>query len=175
MIEFIRKDYRRSVWLIRIVLVFAVSFGLMFDIDSSMVFLSMALTQFTRSYLYNLVFAIIIVIIIEFITTMVVRFALSYAKIYNLPRHELILFAMFFQIPYYLILGVLNLTYYFVPFFFMWGSMLFGLIASIPCFLFFFKTINKLYLNAQTSAYFYKVIMIVYLIIYGIKLLLTII
>lgn len=175
MLNFIKKDFRRSMWIIRIVLAIAISFGLMFETNSLMIFMSLYLSQtITRSIIFNILFGIIAVLFYEIFIKFIVNYFLRASNVYNLPRQEIILFALLFHIPYFVVLGLFNLLFFIYPHIYLWGSLIFPIIVAIPCLILFFNTINKLYLNVQTAPNFFKMILIYFAVVYGINILLAV-
>lgn len=100
-----------------------------------------------------------------FLIPPIVNFALNFVKIYSVPRSEYCLLAHAFFAVGYFICGALNLVNLFTPMFAVWGRILFPFVSSLIAALLFYKVTAKLYFNSATSAYYFKVCAIAYLVI----------
>ena len=100
-----------------------------------------------------------------FIVPFVCNIFLNYSRFYSVPRAEFSLLAHLFFGIYFAICGVLKLVNLFTPILLVWGDILFPVLASLGCVIWFYVVTAKLYFNNQTKPYYFKNLAIAYLIL----------
>ena len=103
--------------------------------------------------------------IVMFIVPFVCNIFLNYSRFYSVPRAEFTLLAHLFLTIYYAICGALKLINLFTPLLIVWGDILFPVIVSLGCIVWFYRVTAQLYFNNQTKPYYFKSLVIAYIIL----------
>ena len=168
MISKLRSNYNLSNVLIRIFLVLAyVLYSWQTNLAVATVMVGQILGQ-THAGSYNLWLALtasallgtIIMVIIPFISNIF----LHYSHFYAVPRAEYGLLVMLYFTIYFAICGVLKLINLFTPILLVWGDILFPVLVSLGCVVWFYHVTAKLYFNNQTKPYYFRSLAVTYVI-----------
>ena len=118
---------------------------------------------------YNLWVALltsaILGVIIMVIAPLIANVFLNYSRFYTVPRAEYGLIAMLFIALYFAICGVLRLINVFTPILLVWGEILFPVLVSLGCAIWFYAVTAKLYFNNQTKPYYFRNLAVAYVIL----------
>ena len=165
----LRANYHLSNVLIRIAFVLAYT---LYSWQSSLAVTTLMLGQATGQQVsgyYNLVIALassmILGAIIMFLVPIVTGVFLNYSRFYTVPRAEYALLSHLFFTIYFAICGVLKLINLFTPLLLVWGEILFPVLVSLGCIIWFYSVTAKLYFNNQTKPYYFRSLVIAYVIL----------
>ena len=118
---------------------------------------------------YNLVVSVltsaIIGVIIMLLLPLVSNVFLNYSRFYSVPRAEYSLLMMLFFTLYFTVCGILKLINLITPLLLTWGEVLFPVIVSLGCVIWFYAVTAKLYFNNQTKPYYFRNLATTYLIL----------
>ena len=165
MINKLRANYHLSNVLIRILFVLAYT---LYSWQTSLSVTTLMLGQQMTGN-YNLVVALltsmILGTVIMFLVPIVTNVFLNYSRFYTVPRAEFALLAHLFFTIYFAICGVLKLINLFTPLLLVWGEILFPVLVSLGCIIWFYSVTTKLYFNNQTKPYYFRSLTIAYIIL----------
>ena len=99
-----------------------------------------------------------------FLVPFLARTFLNVSHFYNVPRAEYSLLAHVFITFYYLVCGALRLINLFTPLLLVWGDVLFPIVTSLGCVIWFYAVTSKLYFNDVTKPFYFRNVAIVYLV-----------
>lgn len=102
---------------------------------------------------------------VSFLTPLISRLFLNYSRFYSVPSAEYGLLTMVFFTLYFAICGVLKLINLFTPILLVWGEIVFPVVVSLGCVIAFFSVTAKLYFNNQTKPYYFRSLIIAYVIL----------
>ena len=166
MINKLRANYNLSKLLIRIAFVLAY---VLYSWQDSFGVTSLMLGDLAGSTAYNLLVALmtsaLLGLIIMLIVPIVSNVFLNYSRFYTVPRAEYGLLLMLFVSLYFAVCGVLKLINLITPLFLVWGDVLFPVIVSLGCVIWFYAVTAKLYFNNLTKPYYFRNVAIVYLVL----------
>ena len=103
--------------------------------------------------------------IVMLLVPLICNVFLNYSRFHSVPRAEFSLLALLFLAIYYAICGALKLINLFTPLLIVWGEILFPVIVSLGCIIWFYSVTAKLYFNNQTKPYYFKSLVIAYVIL----------
>ena len=112
-----------------------------------------------------IIVSVLAAILISIALPIVVSFALSALRLYNVPRAEYTLIVQFFVACTYFVLGLLNLLNLAFPFLLGWSSTIVPLMVSLAAVIVFYKVTANLYFNDVTKVFYFKWIAILYVVI----------
>ena len=165
----LRANYRLSSVLVRVALVLAF---VLYSWQNSLSVASLVVGQMTGqtfSGYYNLLIALmtsaLLGAIVMALMPLVCNLFLNYSRFYSVPRAEFSLLALLFLTIYYAICGALKLINLVTPLLIVWGEILFPVIVSLGCIVWFYSVTAKLYFNNQTKPYYFKSLAIAYVIL----------
>ena len=168
MIEKLRSNYKLSNVLVRIAL--ALSYVL-YSWQTSLAVSSLMLGQMIDMPVtgaYNLFIALmtsaLLGVAIMFLVPLISRLFLHYSQFYSVPRAEYGLLTMLFVALYFAICGILKLINLFTPILLVWGEILFPILVSLGCAIMFYRVTAKLYFNNQTKPYYFRSLLVTYVI-----------
>ena len=169
MISKLRANYNLSNVLIRIFFVLAY---VLYSWQTSLSVATLMLGQITEQQLfsnYNLVVSLLtsalLGTIIMFIVPFIINIFLNISHFYTAPRAEYTLLAMLFFTLYFTICGVLKLINLFTPILLVWGEILFPVLVSLGCVIWFYHVTANLYFNNQTRPYYFRSLAVTYAIL----------
>lgn len=102
--------------------------------------------------------------VLMFIVPFLANTFLNASRFYNVPRAEYGLLALLFFTIYYLICGALKSLNLITPLLLVWGGILFPVLVSLGCTVWFYRVTAKLYFNDVTAPFYFRNLAIVYLI-----------
>ena len=117
--------------------------------------------NFWLALLTSALLGLIIMLIVPFISNIF----LNYSRFYTVPRAEYSLLAMLFFTLYFAICGVLKLINLITPILLVWGEILFPVLVSLGCVIWFYKITANLYFNNQTKPYYFRNLATTYLVL----------
>ena len=165
----LRANYQLSNVLVRIAFVLAY---VLYSWQTSLSVATLIVGQMTTQALsgqYNLLVALLtsalLGAIVMLLVPLVCNVFLNYSRFYSVPRAEFTLLAHLFLTIYYAICGALKLINLFTPLLIVWGEVLFPVIVSLGCIIWFYSVTAKLYFNNQTKPYYFKSLAIAYVIL----------
>lgn len=165
MIKKLRANYSLSKVLISIFFVLAY---ILYSWQSSLAVTTLTLQQ-SLSGQYNLWIALfssaLLGVLLLFLVPVVSNFIINRSHFYTVPRAEYGLLAQLFFALYFLICGALRIINLFTPILLVWGEILFPVIVSLGCIIWFYSLTAKLYFNDQTKPYYFRTLAITYLIL----------
>ena len=103
--------------------------------------------------------------VIMFLLPLVTNIFLHLSRFYTVPRAEYTLLAHLFFTIYFVICGVLKLINLATPILIVWGGILFPVLVSVGCIIWFYSVTAKLYFNNQTKPYYFRNLAIMYLVL----------
>lgn len=104
-------------------------------------------------------------VILVFIVPLVVNWYLNFSRFHSIPRAEYCLLALLFCTLYFVACGALNLIHLFTPLLLVWGNIVFPVVVSLGCVIWFYCVTVKLYFNDVTEPYYFRSVAILYLVI----------
>lgn len=117
----------------------------------------------------NIWFALLAVLLVGtlflFLTPFLVNTYLNASRIFSVPRAEYVLLVRAFFALGFFALGLLNLVNLFTPLFLTWGNIIFPPVILTACTALFFKITSKKYFNDVTKTYYFKSMLIAWLIL----------
>ncbi len=155
MIKNILKNYMLSIFLAGTLFAVSLCFCRWFYIESLLSYFSASVNLIQRSFFITAFFGILAGLIVLGLLFLVLKLFFRIFNIYNLPFRDIFFIALAFGVARNLILGILNLTFFFAPFVVLWGNV-FNFLATVPMVLLFFNTVNRLYLNPKSAPHFFK-------------------
>ncbi|MCH5160190.1 MAG: hypothetical protein J1F66_05045 [Clostridiales bacterium] len=164
MINKLRANYNLSNVLIRIFLVLAY---VLYSWQTSLAVTTLMLERMVGGYnlwlalLTSALLGAIIMVIVPFISNIF----LNYSHFYTVPRAEYGLLTMLFIALYFAICGLLKLINLITPILLVWGEILFPVLVSLGCVIWFYSVTANLYFNNQTKPYYFRNIAITYLVL----------
>ncbi len=168
MIKNILKNYRRSIFLAGTLFVISYCFCQWFYTESLLSYFSIAVNLLQRNFFITALIGILSGAIMFGLLFLMLKLFLKVFNIYNLPFRDIFFIAVAFGIARNLLLGILNITFFFAPFVVLWGNV-FNLLATLPMVLLFFNTVNKLYLNPKSAPHFFKSLCIAFCVFFAIS------
>ena len=165
MINKLRANYNLSKVLIRIFFVLAY---VLYSWQTSLAVTTLMIEQ-NISGQFNLWIALmssmLIGVILVFIVPVVSNFFLNRSRLYTVPRAEYCLLVQLFFAIYFVICGALKLINLITPLLLVWGEILFPVLVSLGCIIWFYRVTAKLYFNDQTKPYYFRSLAITYIIL----------
>ena len=117
----------------------------------------------------NIWFALLSVLIVGvlflFLVPFLVNTYLNVSRIFSVPRAEYVLLVRAFFALGFLLVGLLNLVNLFTPLFVTWGNIVFPPLVLTVCTVIFFRITSKKYFNDVTKTYYFKSMLIAWLIL----------
>lgn len=168
MINKLRSNYQLSNVLIRIAFVLAY---VLYSWQSSLAVATLMFKDFAlqTSGTYGLWVALLtsalLGVILMFLTPVISNAFLNFSRFYNVPRAEYALLTHLFFTVYFAICGVLRLINLFTPLLLVWGDVLFPLLSSLGCVVWFYTVTAKLYFNEQTKPYYFRNLALTYVVL----------
>lgn len=167
MINKLRANYNLANVLIRIAFVLAY---VLYSWQTSLAVATLMLEDMTQATgSYNLWVALmasaLLGTIIMFITPVISNAFLNFSRFYTVPRAEYALLTHLFFTLYFAICGALRLINLFTPLLLVWGDVLFPLIVSLGCVVWFYALTAKLYFNDQTKPYYFRNLALTYVVL----------
>lgn len=167
MINKLRANYNLSKVLIRI------AFVLAYVLYSWQTSLAVATLMFGEAGQaagsYNLWVALmasaLLGVAVMFLTPLISNVFLNFSRFYTVPRAEYALLTQLFFTFYFAICGALRLINVFTPLLLTWGEVLFPLITSLGCVIWFYAVTAKLYFNDQTKPYYFRNLALTYVVL----------
>ena len=118
---------------------------------------------------YNLWLALlasaILGVVLMFLVPFVSNVFLSYSHFYTVQRAEYGLLAHLFITIYFLICGLLRLINLLTPILLVWGEILFPVLVSLGCVIWFYHVTANLYFNNQTKPHYFRSLAITYVVL----------
>lgn len=164
----LRSNYNLANVLIRIAFVLAY---VLYSWQASLAVATVMLDDFALpvSGTYNLVVALLtsalLGVIVMFLVPVISNAFLNFSRFYTVPRAEYALLTHLFFTIYFAICGVLRLINLFTPLFLVWGDVLFPLLSSLGCIIWFYAVTAKLYFNEQTKPYYFRNLALTYVVL----------
>ena len=164
MINKLRANYILSSVLIRIFFVLAY---VLYSWQTSLSVTTLMLGQLTGQFNFwvALMSSALLGAIIMFVLPLISNIFLNYSHFYSVPRAEYGLLAMLFFTLYFAICGVLKLINLITPILLTWGEVLFPVLVSLGCIIWFYSVTAKLYFNNQTKPYYFRNLATTYLVL----------
>lgn len=156
MIEKLRKNFALSNFLSKVFYVVCASFGNWFTCVSVVGMI------YTASVWLVLLVDVFTSVVLVLLIPLLIRLLLNMLRLYTIPLTEYTLLAIVFLGFYHLLVGILQIPYFFTPILAVWGLYLLDFVASTVCLFAFYKVTAKLYFNAVTEVYYFKVLVIFY-------------
>lgn len=104
-------------------------------------------------------------VILVLIVPIVVNWYLNFSRFYKVPQAEYTLIALLFCTLYFVVCGALNLINLITPLLVIWGNVIFPVIVSLGCIIWFYRVTVKLYFNDVTELYYFRSVAVLYLVI----------
>ena len=165
LINKLRANFQLSNLLIRIFFVLAY---VLYSWQTSLAVATVMMEQ-TLGGSFNLFTAImasvILGVILMFLVPVLCNVFLNYSHFYTVPRAEFALLTHLFVAIFFAISGLLKLVNLFTPILVVWGNVLFPVLTSIGCAIWFYHVTSNLYFNNQTKPYYFRNLSIVYIIL----------
>lgn len=165
MINKLRANYNLSKVLIRISFVLAY---VLYSWQSGLAVASLMLQQTTGSS-YNLLVALLASALLGtglmFLVPLLSNVFLNYSRFYNVPRAEYTLLAHLFFTVYFFACGLLRLINLVTPLLLVWGEILFPVLVSVGCVIWFYHVTANLYFNDQTKPYYFRGLALTYIVL----------
>lgn len=159
--DLLRKNYRLSLWLARLVFIVCYVFGNWFELKSyaqvsdSIIGVGVSVYgTFWYVALFGTLSAIISLVIIRLISMWILR----YTRLMYLPPNEVTLFVVVFAALKELIVGVLSLSYLITPLAVGWGSIVFDFVGLIAAAISFYAFMYKHYLPEGNKALVFRLV-----------------
>ena len=169
MINKLRANYHLSNVLIRILFVLAYT---LYSWQSMLAVATLMLGQMTGQQITGqyglwvaLMASMLLGALIMLLVPVISNVFLNYSHFHSVPRAEFSLFTMLFFSLYFLICGLLKLINLFTPLLLVWGEILFPVLVSLGCIIWFYSVTAKLYFNNQTKPYYFRSLAITYVIL----------
>ena len=165
LINKLRANFNLSNLLIRIFFVLAY---VLYSWQTSLAVATLMMEQ-TFGGSFNLLTALLasalIGVGIMFLLPLLSNLFLNYSHFYTVPRAEFALLTHLFVAIYFVICGLLKLINLFTPILLVWGNVLFPVLTSIGCAIWFYHVTSNLYFNNQTKPYYFRNLSIVFIIL----------
>ena len=167
MIEKLRSNYKLSSVLIRIALVLSY---VLYSWQTSLSVVALMVEQLSlASISYSVLLAVmtsaVLGVIIMLITPLISNVFIHYSRFYTVPRAEYSLLVMLYFALFFVVCGVLKLINLVTPLLLVWGGVLFPVIVSLGCIIWFYSVTAKLYFNNQTKVYYFRNLALTYLVL----------
>ncbi len=159
-----------SIFLAGTLFVISFCFCRWFYVESILTYLSGAATLLPRNFFITAGCGILAGLLVFGLLFLALKLFFRIFNIYTLPFRDIFFLAAVFGAARNIILGMLNLTFFFAPFVVVWGNV-FNLLATVPTLLLFFNTVNKLYLNPKSAPHFFKSLCIVFCVYFAVSVL----
>ena len=161
----LRANYHLSNVLIRIAFVLAY---VLYSWQTSLAIATLMVgQQFTGRYglLIAIMSSALLGSIIMLIVPLISNVFLNYSRFYTVPRAEFALLTHLFLTLYFAICGALKLINLITPLLLVWGEILFPVLVSLGCVIWFYAVTVKLYFNNQTKPYYFRSLLIAYVVL----------
>ena len=175
MLKFVQQNYKRSLWIFRVLLALFCALCAFKNLEYS----AFMLVQYgffeavPKSVLLFAVFGIIYAIAVELLARLVVSVALKAAKIYTLPKQELVVWTMGALVVKFAVLAALNALYLLTPVITVIGGILFGFLANAIMFLLLWIVLKKLYFNDKNAPFVFKAYALTFVIVAAVSIFLA--
>lgn len=156
MINELRKNYGRALWITRIVLAVTILFSNLFAINTFfglMDMVGLAINSTVAGYVFYVVFSLIIT---EFLSRVIIKFSINTLHIYTIPYSEFVVLFLLALSASNLLAGVLKLVYFITPAAAVFGETLIPFVTNAIAFFGLFLVAKKLYLNDKNAPYVFK-------------------
>ena len=165
MIDKLRKNYNLSKVLVRLLFVLAyVLYS--WQTSLSVVTLMMDTVALGRFNVWIAVMSSALLgVILMLLVPLVCNVFLNYSRFYTVPRAEFSLLAYLFFALYFGVCGVLRLINLLTPLLIVWGEILFPVLVSLGCMIWFYVVTSNLYFNNQTKPYYFRSLTLAYFIL----------
>ena len=169
MINKLRANYNLSNVLIRVLFVLAY---VLYSWQTSLAVATVMVGQYMGQQMsgsYNLLLALLtsafLGVIIMVIVPLISNIFLNISHFYTVPQAEYSLLTMLFFTLYFFVCGLLRLINLLTPLLLVWGDVLFPVIVSLGCVIWFYIVTSNLYFNNQTKPYYFRSLAVTYLIL----------
>ena len=164
MINKLRSNYHLSNILIRILFVLGY---VLYSWQSSLSVVALMLGQQLGQYnlLIALLTSALLGALLMLLVPLVCNAFLTYSRFYTVPRAEYNLLVCLFFTIYFVICGILKLINLITPLLLVWGEILFPVVVSLGCVIWFYSVTAKLYFNNQTKPYYFRSLTVTYIIL----------
>ena len=163
MINALRKNYGKSLWLTRLVLALSILFGDLFSINTFLGLMSMMGLQVQSTFAGYIVYAVISVFIAECLSRLIIKFCFNTFRIYVIPYSEFVVLFLLTLSASNVLSGVLKLVYFLTPASVVFGETIISFVTSAIAFFCLFLVVKKLYLNDKNAPFVFKWFAIMFL------------
>ena len=157
LINKLRANYNLANVLIRILFVLAY---VLYSWQTSLSVAALMLGQWTGVSNYSVWLSImtsaVLGVIIMLLLPLVTNVFLHYSRFYTVPRAEYSLIAMLFFALYFAVCGALKLINLATPILLIWGEVIFPVVVSLGCVIWFYHVTSNLYFNNQTKPFYFR-------------------
>ena len=163
MINALRKNYGRTLWLTRLVLALTILFSSLFSINTFlglMKMMGLAIESTVAGYIVYVAFTLLIT---EFFSRMIIKFSFSMLRIFTIPYSEFVVLFLLTLSASNLLAGVIKLVYFITPVAAVFGETLISFVTNAIAFFCLFLVTKKLYLNDKNAPYIFKWFAILFL------------
>lgn len=176
----LRSNYRLSNILVRIAFVLAY---VLYSWQNNLSIMQITMQQmayvglgsFSQVYTVVMTFFVsaVIGVGLMFLFPFLAKVFLNVSHFHNVPHAEFALLVHVFVTLFYLVCGAFSLVNLFTPILLVWGDVLFPFLVSLGCVIWFYAVTSKLYFNDVTKPFYFRNMVIVYLVcvvVFGVAL-----
>ena len=163
MLNLLKKNYGRTLWIVRIVLALTILLNDLFSINTFYGLMEMMGISTPRVWYAYLFYAIITLLITEVFARIFIKFCFNFLRIYFIPYNEFMVLFLATLALNNLVSGLVKLLYFVTPVIAVFGEILIGFVTSAVAFFILFLVVKKLYLNDKNAPFVFKWFTIIFL------------
>ena len=156
MINALRKNYGKTLWVTRLILAISILIGDLFSISTFFGLMSMMGLQMQSTLAGYIFYAIVSVAITEVLARFVIRFCFNTLRIYVIPYHEFVILFLLTLSCSKVLSGLIKLVYFITPVAAIFGEVIISFVTSAIAFFCLFLVVKKLYLNDKNAPFVFK-------------------
>ena len=163
MINALRKNYGRTLWLTRLVLALTILFSNLFSINTFFGLLAMMGVVVGNTIAGYILYVALTLVITEFLSRMIIKFSFNMLRIFTIPYSEFVVLFLLALCASNLMAGAIKLVYFITPVAAVFGETLISFVTNAIAFFCLFLVTKKLYLNDKNAPYVFKWFAILFL------------
>ena len=163
MINALRKNYSRTLWLTRLVLALAILFSNLFSINTFFGLMAMMGLVIQNTVAGYIIYVVLNLVLTEFFARVIIRFIFNILRIFTIPYSEFVVLFLLTLCASNLLAGVIKLVYFITPVAAVFGETLISFVTNAIAFFCLFLVTKKLYLNDKNAPYIFKWFAILFL------------
>ena len=156
MINALRHNYGKTLWLTRLVLALSILFCDLFSVSTFFGLMAMMGIKMSGTLAGYVLYAVLTLVITEVLSRIVIRFCFNTLRIFVIPYNEFVVLFLLALTASNVLAGVIKLVYFITPVATVFGETIIGFVTSSIAFFCLFLVTKKLYLNDKNAPFVFK-------------------